>query len=137
MSHGRRRARRRRTVVDHDDAMLMLKAIAKAFDEHDLDGIMVHFADDAVFEGPRGTDPWGTRFVGAEEIREGFAARFSGIRYQQDEHFVDGDRGASEWTLSGTTTEGQRIEVRGCDLRTLRDGMVVKKDSYWKIRTTR
>ena len=126
-------------VVDHDDAMRMLKAIAQAFDAHDLEAIMVHFAEDSVFEGPRGPDPWGTRFVGRQEIREGFAARFAGIpdiRYQQDEHFVDGDRGASEWTLSGTTTEGQRIEVRGCDLWTFRDGMVVKKDSYWKIRTT-
>jgi ketosteroid isomerase-like protein len=126
-------------VVDHADAMLMLKAIAKAFDEHDLEAIMVHFDDDAVFEAPRGTEPWGTRFIGREAIGAAFAARFSGIpdiRYQQDEHFVDGDRGASEWTLSGTTTEGQRIEVRGCDLWTLRDGKVVKKDSYWKIRTT-
>jgi ketosteroid isomerase-like protein len=125
--------------MNHDDTMRMLKAIAAAFDEHDLDGIMVHFADDAVFEAPRGPDPWGTRFVGLEEIRRGFAARFSGIpdiRYQQDQHFVDGDRGASEWTLSGTTTEGQRIEVRGCDLWTLRHDKVVKKDSYWKIRTT-
>jgi ketosteroid isomerase-like protein len=124
--------------VQHDDAMRMLKAIAAAFDQHDLEGIMAHFADDSVFEGPRGTDKWGTRFVGAEEIREAFAARFSGIpdiRYQDDEHFVDGDRGASEWTLSGTTTDGTRIEVRGCDLWTLRDGRVVKKDSYWKIRT--
>jgi ketosteroid isomerase-like protein len=123
--------------VDHDDGMRMLKAITTAFDEHDLDGIMRHFADDAVFEAPRGPDPWGTRFVGPEEIRRGFAARFSGIpdiRYQQDQHFVDGDRGASEWTLSGTTTDGQWIEVRGCDLWTFRDGRVVKKDSYWKIR---
>jgi ketosteroid isomerase-like protein len=57
------------------------------------------------------------------------------VRYTDDAHFVDGDRGASEWTLSGTTTEGQRIEVRGCDLWTIRDGKVVKKDSFWKIRT--
>jgi ketosteroid isomerase-like protein len=117
----------------------MLKAIATAFDEHDLDGIMAHFADDAVFKGPRGTDAWGTRFVRREAVRDAFAARFADIpdiRYQQDEHFVDGDRGASEWTLFGTTTEGQRIEVRGCDLWTVRDGKVVKKDSYWKIRTT-
>jgi ketosteroid isomerase-like protein len=81
----------------------------------------------------------GARFVGTKAIREGFAARFSGIpdiRYRQDEHFVDGDRGASEWTLSGTTIEEHRIEVRGCDLWTFRDGKVVKKDSYWKIRTT-
>jgi ketosteroid isomerase-like protein len=125
--------------MDHDDAMRMLEGIARAFDQHDLDGIMTHFADDAVFEGPRGTEPWGTRFVGRKAVREAFAARFSGIpdiRYQQDSHFVDGDRGASEWTLSGTTTEGQRIEVRGCDLWTLRDGAIVKKDSYWKIRST-
>ena len=125
--------------MDHDDGMAMLKAIATAFDTHDLDGIMVHFADDAVFEGPRGSDPWGTRFVGAAAVREAFAGRFAGIpdvRYQDDEHFVDGDRGASEWTLSGTTTDGQRIEVRGCDLWTFHDGRVVKKDSYWKIRPT-
>jgi SnoaL-like protein len=56
--------------MDHDDTMGMLKAIAKAFDEHDLDGIMAHFADDAVFEGPRGTEPWGTRFFGREAVRE-------------------------------------------------------------------
>ena len=50
--------------MDHDDAVRMLKAIARAFDDHDLDGIMAYFADDAVFEAPRGTDPWGTRFMG-------------------------------------------------------------------------
>ena len=125
--------------MEHDAATKMLKAIATAFDEHDLDAIMAHFADDAVFEGPRGTEPWGTRWVGREAVREGFAARFAGIpdvRYRHDQHFVDGDRGASEWTLSGTTTDGQRIEVRGCDLWTFRDGMVVKKDSFWKIRTS-
>jgi ketosteroid isomerase-like protein len=125
--------------MDHDDGMRMLKAIATAFDEHDLDGIMGSFADDAIFDGPRGAEAWGTRFVGSEAIRAAFADRFAGIpdiRYQQDEHFVDGDRGASEWTLSGTTTDGQRIEVRGCDLWTFRDGMVVKKDSFWKIRAT-
>jgi ketosteroid isomerase-like protein len=124
--------------MDHDDAIEMLEAIAKAFDEHDLDGIMAHFADDAVFEGPRGSEPFGTRWVGRDAVREGFAARFAGIpdvRYRDDAHFVDGERGASEWTLSGTTTEGEWIEVRGCDLWSFRDGKVVKKDSFWKIRT--
>lgn len=124
--------------MDHDDAIRMLEAIAAAFDQHDLDGIMAHFADDAVFDGPRGADAWGTRFVGAEAVRDAFAARFSGIpdvRYRDDDHFVDGDRGASEWTLSGTMADGTRIEVRGCDLWTLREGKVVKKDSYWKLRT--
>jgi ketosteroid isomerase-like protein len=125
--------------MDHDAAVRMLKAIATGFDEHDLEAILVHFGADAVFEGPRGPDPWGQRFVGLEAVGDAFAARFAGIpdvRYQRDEHFVDGDRGASEGTLSGTTTSGERIEIRGCDLWTFRDGKVVKKDSFWKIRTS-
>jgi ketosteroid isomerase-like protein len=125
------------TVAAEDPRLTTLRDIAAGFDTHDPDRIMRHFADDAIFEAPRGPDPWGQRVVGLEAIREAFAARFSGIpdvRYTDDQHFVAGDRGASEWTLSGRTVDGKRIEVRGCDLWTFRGGMVVKKDSYWKIR---
>ncbi len=120
-----------------DERVAMLREIAAAFDSHDLDRIMHQFTADAVFEGPRGPDAWGRRFVGRDAVRAAFAARFAGIpdvRYTDDDHFVAGDRGASEWTLSGTMTDGQRIEVRGCDLWTFRDGKVARKDSYWKIR---
>ena len=122
--------------MDRDQALEMLRAVTDAFDRHDLDSILLHFADDAVFDAPRGPEPWGQRFVGKEKIRRAFEGRFSGIpdvRFQDDVHFVDGDRGASEWTLSGTSIDGQRIEVRGCDLWTIRDGRIVKKDSFWKI----
>lgn len=128
------------STEEHDEKVEMLRSVAAAFDSHDLDRIMSFFADDAVFESPRGTDAWGTRFVGKSAVRAAFEGRFSGIpdvRYQADRHFVDGDRGASEWTLSGTTTAGQRIEVRGCDLWTFREGKVVLKDSFWKIREGR
>lgn len=117
----------------------VLRDIAAGFDTHDLDRIMRHFADDAVFESPRGPDAWGQRFESIEAVREAFAARFSGIpdvRYLDDDHFVSGDRGASEWTLRGTTVDGQRLEVRGCDLWTFDGDRIVKKDSFWKIRTT-
>lgn len=113
-----------------------LRAIADAFNRHDLDAIMEYFADDAVFETPRGSEPWGRRFHGKAAVREGLAARFAGIpdvHYGDDDHFVAGDRGASEWTLTGTTTEGEHLQVRGCDLWTFDDGLVTKKDSYWKI----
>jgi ketosteroid isomerase-like protein len=125
--------------VGHDEALRVIQAVTAAFDRHDLDGIMAHIADDAVFESPRGPEAWGQRFVGHDAIRAAFAGRFEGIpdvRYRDADHFVDGDRGVSEWTLSGTMTSGQRIEVRGCDLWTFRDGKIVKKDSFWKIRTT-
>jgi ketosteroid isomerase-like protein len=115
----------------------MLAEIAAGFDRHDVRAIMAHFATDAVYDAPRGPEPYGRRFEGAAAIEAAFVARFSGIpdvRYREDEHFACGDRGASEWTLSGTTTDGVRLHVRGCDLWTLRDGLVVRKDSFWKIR---
>jgi taurine dehydrogenase small subunit len=125
--------------MDRAELMSVIEDVTAGFDDHDLDRILSHFADDAIFESPRGPEAWGQRFVGKEQIRTAFAGRFSGIpdvRYQGDDHFVDGERGASEWTLSGTTTDGERIEVRGCDLWTFRDGRIVKKDSFWKIRTS-
>jgi ketosteroid isomerase-like protein len=115
-----------------------LEAILAAFNDHDLDRIMGFFADDCVLEMPRGPEAWGMRCVGMPAVREALASRFAGlpdVSYREDGHFVAGDRGVSEWTLRGTTLQGERIEVRGCDLWTFRDGKVAKKDSYWKIRT--
>jgi ketosteroid isomerase-like protein len=113
-----------------------LEAILDAFNRHDLDAIMAFFAEDATLDTPRGPNVWGSRFEGKAAVREGLAARFAGIpdvHYGEDRHWVSGDRGASEWLLTGTTTTGQRIAVRGCDLWEFRDGLVVRKDSYWKI----
>ncbi|HWV83825.1 MAG TPA: nuclear transport factor 2 family protein [Capillimicrobium sp.] len=63
-------------------------------------------------------------------------SRFDGIpdvRYEDDRHWVCGDRGVSEWTIRGTRRTGERIEVRGCDLFELADGRIRRKDSFWKI----
>jgi ketosteroid isomerase-like protein len=115
-----------------------LKRVLEAFNRHDLDAILSYFADDCVFESPRGPDAWGRRFVGKDEVREGLAARFDGIpdvHYADEDHFACGKRGVSEWTISGTTVDGERIEVRGCDLWTFADDdMLTRKDSFWKIR---
>jgi ketosteroid isomerase-like protein len=113
-----------------------LEAIADAFNRHDVDAIMSFFADDAVFEAPRGPEPCGRRLVGTDAVRAGIAARFAGIpdvHYGDATHWLNGDWGVSEWTLTRTTTDGERLELRGCDLWTFRDGKVVKKDSYWKM----
>jgi taurine dehydrogenase small subunit len=120
------------------DRVEVLKRVLEAFNRHDLDAIMSHFADDCVLETPRGPDAWGTRFEGKDEVRRGLAARFEGIpdvHYAGDDHFACGSRGVSEWTITGTTADGERIEVRGCDLWTFGDdGRVTRKDSFWKLR---
>jgi steroid delta-isomerase-like uncharacterized protein len=115
-----------------------LKQILEAFNRHDLDAIMEFFADDCSFDFPRGPESWGQRFIGKAQVREALASRFKGIpdvHYGEDRHFIssDGTRGLSEWTLTGTTTAGLGIKVRGCDLWEFRNGKVTRKDSYWKI----
>ncbi len=113
-----------------------LRAILRAFNDHDLDAIMEFFAEDCVLDMPRGPDPEGTRFIGRAAVRAGLATRFAGlpdVHYSDDRHWVCGDRGVSEWLLTGTTPDGRRIRVRGCDHWEFRDGKVVRKDSYWKI----
>jgi len=113
-----------------------LKQILEAFNRHDLDAIMEFFSDDCSFDFPRGTEPWGQRFIGKEQVREALAGRFKGIpdvHYGEDRHWVSGDMGVSEWTLTGTTTSGVSLKLRGCDLWEFRNGKIIRKDSYWKI----
>jgi len=35
--------------------------------------------------------------------------------------------------LTGSTADGVRLEVRGCDLWEFDDGLITRKDSYWKL----
>jgi len=112
--------------------------LCAAFNAHDLDRIMAHFSDDCVLEMPRGTHPWGARCEGRQNVRAALATRFAGlpdVHYGSAEHIVDeaASTGISKWTLTGTTPEGVRKEVRGCDFYSFRDGKVTRKDSYWKI----
>src|SRR5829696_6307029 len=58
-----------REVLMSDEAKVeALREVLLAFNQHDLDSIMSHFAGDCVFESPRGPDKWGHRFVGKEEV---------------------------------------------------------------------
>jgi ketosteroid isomerase-like protein len=114
----------------------VLERLVDGYNRHDVEAIMALFADECVFEAPRGPDPWGRRFVGKEEVARAVATRFDGIpdvHYGDGAHFVAGDRGASEWTLTGTTVDGERLEVRGCDLWTFDGDKLARKDSFWKI----
>lgn len=115
-----------------------LKQILEAFNRHDLDAIMEFFSDDCSFDFPRGAESWGQRYIGKSQVREALAGRFKGIpdvHYGEDRHWIssNGNRGLSEWTLTGTTTSGLNLKVRGCDLWEFRNGKITRKDSYWKI----
>jgi hypothetical protein len=124
--------------MSDDRSLKVLQQVLDAFNRHDLEAIMSFFSEDCIFESPRGPDRCGRRFVGKDEVRRGLASRFEGIpdvHYGDGDHFACGRRGASEWTIVGTTVDGERIDVRGCDLWTFGDdGKLIRKDSFWKIR---
>ncbi len=114
-----------------------LQAFADAWNRHDVDALMSFMTDDCVFEASAGADVCGTRSVGHEAVRTAFAevwTVFPDAHWGGARHFVQGDRGVSEWTFTGTRADGSRVEVHGCDLFTFRDGKIATKDSYRKNR---
>ncbi|MDX6751215.1 nuclear transport factor 2 family protein [Geminicoccaceae bacterium 1502E] len=114
-----------------------LAELFDAFNRHDVDAVMAFFDEDCVFNTVGGAEAHGTRIEGKAAI----AAAFSGVwqampdaRWDHHGHFVHGDRAVSEWTFSGTNGDGTRVEAEGCDLFTLRDGKIVKKQAFRKNR---
>jgi steroid delta-isomerase-like uncharacterized protein len=115
----------------------VLEAFAEAWNRHDVDALMSFMTDDCVFEASAGPDVSGTRYVGPEAVRAGFAevfATFPDAQWSNARHLIAGDRGVSEWTFTGTRADGTRVEVHGCDLFVFRDGKIALKNSYRKNR---
>ncbi len=114
----------------------VITVVCDAFNEHDADSIMAHFADDAVWLVSRGAPPEGGRLEGKGEIRAMIERRFAAIpdmAWEIHSHWVSVDRGASEWTVTGTEANGNVLNWLGCDLWRLDgDGRIVRKDTYWK-----
>ncbi len=117
-------------------SLATLRGFLDAFNRHDLDAVMSYFADDCELEMPRGPEPWGERYSGKDAVRTGLATRFQGLpdaHWGEDRHWISGNFGVSEWTLTGTAPDGRALEVRGTDHLEFRNGKIVRKDSYWKI----
>lgn len=71
---------------------------------------------DGVFQASSGNDVDGERHEGHEAVRAAYAAVFAqypDAHWAHARHFASGERGVSEWTFSGTLTDGRRVEVNG------------------------
>jgi ketosteroid isomerase-like protein len=114
----------------------VMQRLSQGFARHDVDAILDCFTEDGIFDVTQGPDPWGERFQGKPAIRKALESLFASIPDVQfagdGSTWLAGDRGTSEWICVGTTARGRAIHVNGCDLFTFRDGLVAKKDSYFK-----
>jgi steroid delta-isomerase-like uncharacterized protein len=114
-----------------------LQAFADAWNRHDVDALMSFMTDDCVFDASAGADVCGTHYIGREAVRAAYAevwSVFPDAAWSNARHLIHGDRGLSEWTFTGTRTDGSRVKVNGCDLFTFRDGKIAVKNSYRKNR---
>ncbi len=119
------------------DALALLDRFADAWNRHDLDALMSMMTGDCVFEASAGPQVNGQRSEGQQAVRAAFAAVFEAFHdahWASARHFIAGSRGVSEWTFTGTNTDGKRVEVNGCDLLTFRDGKIAIKNAYRKNR---
>lgn len=125
------------TTRSDADLFALLDRFADAWNRHDLDALMSMMTDDCVFDASAGPEVHGQRSEGRPAVRAAYAAvfeTFHDAHWANPRHFIDGNRGVSEWTFTGTNTDGTRVEVNGCDLFTFRDGKIAIKNSFRKNR---
>jgi ketosteroid isomerase-like protein len=130
-------------ATTREETMMTTKDLDAFFETgwngHDVDLLMTFMSDDCVFESTAGSEVCGTRHVGRERVREAFSrvfAAFPDARFGAARHFVSGDRGLSEWVFTGTSGDGRKVEVNGCDVFTFRRGKIAVKSSFFKNRST-
>lgn len=122
-----------RDNADHDLPGLC-RRFGAAWIEGDVDSLMALCAPDIVFSASVGPEP-GETFRGAADVRRGFAKliahdRPSTVRLNPVQ--AGPDLVYCHWTFSAPGPGGGEREIRGIDVFSFRDGLIVKKDAYRK-----
>lgn len=114
-----------------------LASIGQAFNSRDVERIVALFHDDAIFWLASGPEPVGTTLNGKAAIRKLLADRFKLIPdmhwARTDEWMGEGDRAVTQWRVTGKAADGTKLDYQGCDLYQFKDGLIWRKDTYWKI----
>ncbi|MGW7693901.1 nuclear transport factor 2 family protein [Streptomyces asiaticus] len=113
-----------------------LAGFGEAWRRKDLDLLMEFMTDDCVFRASVGPEP-GMTFRGRAEVRKGFElmlAYDAGLESRPGGvAFIAGDRGASQWSYTGTDADGQAHEVHGCDMFEFDGDRIRVKDAYRRV----
>jgi ketosteroid isomerase-like protein len=105
-----------------------LARFQQAFDAQDVDAIMAAMSPECVFEDT--APPDGTRHTGADAVRAAWTALFTASphgKFTAEETITTGNRAVVRWRYDWG--DGH---IRGVDLFTIRDGLIVEKLAYVK-----
>jgi len=125
-------------MAGEEQRYALLGRFIDAWNARDVDGLMDCMSADCAFHASSGPFAEGTQYQGREAVRAGYAAIFEAFpdaQWTNGRHFVLGERGVSEWRFVGTSREGTKVEVDGCDLFVFDGDLIRLKDSYRKART--
>jgi len=120
----------------------LFRRFGKAFNAGDVEAIAACVTPDFRWIMARGPDaPHGRIVEGREALRAALAERrqeFDGLRFSEAEVFAAGDFVVGTFRMTATCrADGVAVDLRGCDIYTVRDGLIESKDSYWKQVTER
>lgn len=120
----------------HQITLDFLQSIGDAFNSRDVDQIMSFFKEDAIFYLASGPEPVGRSVVGKAAIKKLISDRFKTIpdmAWKRTGEFLAGDKAVTQWRVTGKSADGTKLDYQGCDIYEFKDGLIWRKDTYWKI----
>ncbi len=109
----------------------LFKAFVKGFATHDTALVAPTLADDFVW-----SQPTGETFVGKEAALQAMADRWSapggGPVFGNGGFEVIGDTVIQTYEVTTDAPDGGKRTVRGMDIYKVRDGLLTRKDAFWK-----
>lgn len=127
-----------RSATESSEASIdlaFLERYQEAWSDGDADRIVEMMTPDGIYEASFGSDPWGKRYVGHDEIRAGILrgqSLYPGGHSDHHDTHLFGDHGFARWTSSRVGPEGANVDVYGCDFYEFRDGLVSRKIAFRK-----
>jgi ketosteroid isomerase-like protein len=119
-----------------EEAIRVVIEFNKAFNCHDVEGMVVFISDDCIFETSEPA-PDGTVYSGKEEITRFWQDSFSKsseARKDIEEIFSFGERCIMQWRYGWRDLNGNTNHVRGVDIFRVRKGFICEGLSYVKGR---
>ena len=123
-------------LLSREEIKEVLAIWNRAWDDHDLDGVMELFHDDVIF------DNWtGGQANGKENLRKAWASWFEnhgGFRFTEEDTYIDEKeqkalyRWQLDWPSFEKGYEGKPETRRGVDVIHFKDGKIIRKLTYSK-----